>query len=89
MACKLISYDLDNPNRNYDDLYEAIKGLGSWWHCLESVWLVDTTKTTAQVRDTLKAELDRGDKLAVFNLAGGWATYNLSDECNTWLRNRL
>lgn len=89
MACKLISYDLDKPNRNYTDLHEAIKSLGSWWHCLESVWIVDTLQTSAQIRDALKLHLDSGDKLAVFNLSGGWATYNLSKDCNDWLRNHL
>lgn len=27
-----ISYDLLNPVRNYDELYNAIKSLGIWWH---------------------------------------------------------
>ena len=30
MACKIITYDLDKPNRNYEDLFEAIKDIGSW-----------------------------------------------------------
>ena len=89
MACNIISYDLDKPNRNYDDLYEAIKNLGSWWHCLESVWIVDSSKSTSEIRDELKSQLDSGDKLAVFKLSGAWATSNLSDDCNEWLRNHL
>jgi len=89
MACKIITYDLDKPNRNYGELFEAIKDIGSWWHCVESVWIVDTTKSVSTIRDTLKQHLDSGDKLAVLTLTSGWATRNLSDDCNDWLRNHL
>lgn len=46
---KLISYDLKQPGRNYDDLYEAIKTLGDWWHCLESVWIVKSPKSPLEI----------------------------------------
>lgn len=89
MASRLISYDLSKPGRNYDDLYEAIKALGTWWHCLESVWIVETGKTCGQVRDELSPHLDSNDKLAVFTLQGGWATTGMSKDCNDWLHNNL
>jgi len=89
MAAKLITYDLKKPGRNYDNLHDAIKKLGSWWHCLESTWIVDTTKSASEIRDTLKSHIDTNDDLAVFSLSSGWATYGLSDECNNWLRNHL
>jgi hypothetical protein len=89
MAAKLITYDLNKPGRDYDDLHNAIKKLGSWWHCLESTWIVDSTKAVSEIRDTLKAHIDSNDDLAVFSLSGGWATYGLSDKCNNWLRNHL
>lgn len=89
MSAKLISYDLSKPGRNYDDLYEAIKQYGGWWHCLESVWIVKTSQTCAQIRDALSPHLDANDSLAVFTLQGGWATTGLSKECNEWLRDNL
>ena len=89
MACKLISYDLDKPNRNYEDLCKAIKDIGAWWHCVESVWIVDTSQSASSIRDTLKEHPDSGDKLVVLTLTSGWATKNLSEKCNDWLRNHL
>lgn len=89
MSCKLVSYDLDKPNREYEDLYEAIKDLGSWWWCLESVWIVDTTKSTSEIRDELKSYIDSGDSIAVFRLSGSWASRGLSDECSDWLHDHL
>lgn len=38
----LITYDLKHPERNYSELYEAIKNLGEWRHPLESTWVVKT-----------------------------------------------
>ena len=77
MACKIITYDLDKPNRNYDYLFEAINEIGSWWHCVESVWIVDTTKSVSTIRDTLKQNLDSGDKLAVLTLTS-WLGHSQS-----------
>lgn len=89
LPAQLISYDLGKPAREYEKLYEAIKSLGNWWHCLESVWIVKTNKSAAQVRNALTPHIDANDKLAVLTLEGGWATMNLSKECNDWLRNNL
>lgn len=36
MNKRLIAYDLVQPGGDYTKLHESIKGLGSWWHCLES-----------------------------------------------------
>ena len=38
-----INYDLKRPGQNYDELYQAIKNCGTWWHYLGSTWLVDTS----------------------------------------------
>lgn len=89
MTVQMISYDLRKPGRNYDELYNAIKAIGTWWHCLESVWLVKTNSSSGDVRTHLQQFIDANDDLVVFGLNGNWATYGLSDECNNWLRNNL
>jgi len=89
MAAQLISYDLRKPGRDYATLFAAIKQLGPWWHCLESIWIVKTALSTVQVRDALTPHVDGNDDLIVLSLQGGWATYGLSQECNDWLRNNL
>jgi len=89
MAKQLISYDLVQPGRDYAELFEAIKAIGLWWHCLESVWIVVTDLTSAQVRDRLTPHIDTNDKLAVFKLAGDWATQGLDKDRNDWLRKNM
>lgn len=87
MATKLIAYDLNTPGQNYEDLIAAIKGLGAWWHHLDSTWLVRTSKTTTEVRDELKKHIDSGDELLVVDVTGdarAWAGFNESGR--KWLK---
>jgi hypothetical protein len=89
MASTLITYDLRAPGRNYNALYDAIKGLGSWWHCLDSNWIVQTNLTTVQVRDRLAVHLDANDKLLVVTLTGVGAWKGFDQNCSDWLTQNL
>lgn len=64
-----VSYDLRGRDRDYEDLYEAIKLQGRWWHYLRSTWIVETDKSPRQVVDTLEELLSRGDRLVVSEIA--------------------
>lgn len=89
MAVQLITYDLHRPGQNYSALHEAIKGLGSWWHCVESTWLVNTTLGAAQVRDRIAPHLDANDELLVVAAGGDWAARGMQQACYDWLRQNL
>jgi hypothetical protein len=89
MPAQLISYDLITPGKDYASLHNGIKALGSWWHCLESTWIVDTTANAASIRDQLADYIDANDKLLVVGLDGNWATQHLGANCNDWLRTHL
>ncbi len=83
----LITYDLKQPGRDYSTLYEAIKSYGNWAHPVESVWLVDTIKTPAGIRDHLKKCIDTNDMLLVVQLNLNWASWGLSSSIIEWLKN--
>lgn len=76
MTSKIIVYDLCKPGRDYDALYDAIKGLGSWARVTESTWLVSTDLSSSQIRDTLAQEMDENDRLFVGKLTGEAAWHN-------------
>jgi hypothetical protein len=60
----VIGYDLLKPGQDYESLFEAIKSVGSsWWHCLDSTWIVITNRTAMQVRDHLRPHMDANDRL--------------------------
>lgn len=87
MSTQLISYDLNAPGQKYDDLIEEIKGLGAWWHHLDSTWLVKSDLTASDIRDRLAKCLDIEDELLVVNVTGdlrAWRGFN--DRGSRWLK---
>jgi hypothetical protein len=90
MNTLLIGYDLNRPAQNYAGLIEAIKSHGTWWHHLDSTWLVRTTKTPSQLRDELKLLIDANDELLVMNVSGDlWSTWGFDERANAWLRDHV
>lgn len=91
MATLLIGYDLNRPGQNYPELFDAIKALGTtWWHHLDSTWIVVANLTPVQVRDRLGRHLDAGDELLVMDVSGDAAAWKGFDERGSqWLRDNL
>jgi hypothetical protein len=77
MTSKIIEYDLCSPGANYDELYEAIKGFGTWARITESTWFVKTDATCVQIRDKLLTKMDKNDRLFVAELTGIAAWHNV------------
>ena len=60
MATLLITYNLNGPEKDYPDLFEAIHGLGECWHdasILDSVWFVKSTMSPNDAVDLLLPHL--------------------------------
>lgn len=77
MSSKIIEYDLRQPNRDYEALYDAIKSYGIWARVTESTWLIKTEDNCVQVRDSLKQKMDTNDRLFVGELTGEAAWKNV------------
>lgn len=87
MACLLITYDLNRPGQGYKDLHEAIKNLGtSWWHYLDSTWLVSTTLTVEQATTRVEAVVDKNDHFLIVNITGDATQGWLPEKAWTWIR---
>ncbi|WP_030529782.1 hypothetical protein [Phycicoccus jejuensis] len=87
MATKLICYDLNRPHQEYDELIDAIKGLGPWWRHLDSTWVVRTSLSTSQIRDQLASLMDGDDELLVVDVTSrprAWRGF--SARAARWLR---
>lgn len=82
-----ITYDLNAPGKNYDDLYEKIKSLGAWAHYMDSTWFVDTNYLAEQIRDILIKVMDSNDSLFVSKITSysGW----LQKDAWTWLSEHI
>ena len=83
----LISYDLKSPDKDYESLYKAIKNSGStWWHYLESMWLVKTTNSPKEVFDIIHPSMDKDDSLFITELSDNYYGW-LPTKAWEWIRN--
>ena len=82
-----ITYDLRQPERNYNGLYDAIKelaGEGNWQHPMESFWVVSisefSSKTVESMYDFLRQHIDDNDSLFISRIDStehqGWMPKN-------------
>ena len=81
----IITYDLHEPGKNYEDLLRRIKSYRKWAKLGGSSYLIHTDKTPKQVRTNLKAALDSGDKLFVGVAASPCAWSGLTEEVSNWI----
>jgi hypothetical protein len=84
-----ISYDLKKPGQDYEDLYKAIKGLGSNCHPLLSTWLVDCKLTPRNVYDSLSPYLDKNDLIFISAVTKSNYYGLLPKNCVEWLNEHV
>jgi hypothetical protein len=87
MATLLVGYDLNKPDKDYEPLIKKLKAFDSWWHHLDSTWLIKVDKTPTAVRDELKEAIDENDELLVIDVsndARAWAGFNAKG--SKWLK---
>lgn len=85
MSVYIISYDLKSPGKNYSSLYTAIKSYGTWFHCLDSTWLIETSHTAKMIYSKLKPCLDNNDRIFVARITQDYAGF-LPKEGHDWLK---
>lgn len=74
---KIITYDLCSSGKNYDELYNYIKGFSSWAHITESTWFISTNKSCCTIRDEIANITDSDDRIFVAELTGVAAWRNI------------
>lgn len=90
MRTLLVGYDLKSPGQNYAALIAALKSYGTWWHHLDSTWLIRTTESTSAVRNALVVHLDPNDELLVVDVTGGPAAWKgFNDRGSDWIQQNL
>lgn len=73
----LVTYDLDRPGQNYQQLWEALRNMGAT-RLLASVWYLTSNSSAVQLRDYFWRFMDSNDRLLVVRF-DEWASYSLMD----------
>jgi hypothetical protein len=91
MATILIGYDVHaSEGEAYDRLIEAIQSLGTWWHHLETIWIVKCDHTPLAIRDQLKSYIAEDDQLLVVDISGDTAEwFGFNDLGGKWLKENI
>jgi hypothetical protein len=87
MALYCIGYELENLENTYATLIEEIETYETWWHCLESTWIIGSPRTADEVKSHLQQYIGLNDKLVVLEIAGNAAWVGFDKECSDWLTN--
>ncbi|WP_078292388.1 CRISPR-associated endonuclease Cas2 [Mycobacterium sp. D16R24] len=87
MSTYLVSYDLSEPDRDYDKLISFLKSHPYHAHVLESVWCVGSSLTVVGLRDRIMSLIDANDHLIVVEMGLSSAWFNLQPNVSNWLKN--
>jgi len=86
----LISYDLKTPGKDYVKLWEHLRSYGNWARPLESVWLLRSSYSTEQVRDSILNYIDKNDKIFIVDVTDRLAAWeNLTADVVQWIGSTL
>jgi len=80
----LVTYDLIRPHQDYDGLYESLKKLGSWWHYLDSTWIIATGLSADEIFQQIGTHIDSDDSVFIAPISRDWYG-QLPQEALDWL----
>lgn len=82
----LISYDLRKPGRDYASLHNAIKSAPTWWHYIESTWIIKTEQSIEDWYNKIRTTTDGNDSFIIVDITKqnrqGW----LPQKAWEWIR---
>lgn len=91
MFTYIITYDIvadQTSQAVYNQLHDVIRSYGTWARITESCWVVLTSRTAVEVRDSLLAVMRRNDRLMVIQAARNAAWNNVICDSN-WLQRNV
>jgi hypothetical protein len=84
-----ISYDLKNPDRDYEKIIAATKKLGNWAKIHYSFWFVKSEFTAEQARDYLVKFVDSNDSVYIADCTNNIAAWqNIPPDSSTFIHEK-
>jgi hypothetical protein len=83
-----ISYDLHKPGKDYNGLIKELQNSHTWWHYLESTWLIYTNETANQIWNRLSSYLDQNDSILIIETGKDYSGW-LPKEAWEWIKKQI
>lgn len=80
-----ITYDLNKPGQDYEDLIKAIKSY-DYIKVMKSTWFVKSTSSASQIKENLRKYMDDNDLLFVCEINSNYSGW-LRKDVWEWLKN--
>lgn len=84
-----IAFRLDNVTDDPAALLDRIKSFVSWWHGVDSVWMVCSDLSPSAIRDDLSEVMPPGQLLVVDVTGQSWAHVGIDSEGSEWLKEHV
>lgn len=84
----VVSYDLNKSGQDYKGLYEELKKSSSWWHFLDSTWLIYTSETADQLYTRIGSHIDKNDYALVIEVKRNYQGW-LPEDAWKWIREHV
>lgn len=85
----VVSYDLNKSGQDYVGLHNELKNSTSWWHYLDSTWLIYTSESADQLYDRIGKYIDKNDYVLVIEVRSnysGWLPQKAWDWIKSYIR---
>ncbi len=84
-----VSYDLtESDNEDYNNLIEKIKKFPGYTHILKSSWIINSNKTSLEIRESLVNAMRKNIKIFISEIDKNYA-YQLNKSDVDFLRDQL
>lgn len=82
----LVTYDLKKPGKDYVSLHNTLKTATSWWHYIDSTWIIKTEQPVEYWSEKIRSVIDGNDNFLIVDITKqrrqGW----LPKKAWEWIR---
>ena len=84
----VVALHLTGEPGSYEPLNAALQKLGDWSNRLPGAWLVQSNRSSREIRDTLKPLIGANDRVFVAQITRNWAATNMGAGFPEWIGRR-
>lgn len=90
MKTLLISFTLNNSDRDYNSISETIRSYPKWARLLSNTWIIRTNDKIVDVRSRLSSTINEDGRILVIDVTNsGWATYAIDSDITHWMKENI